>query len=302
MSAPTSPSSCSVTTSTRWSPSPGRSRGSCGRSRAAPTRAPSSSPASRCFAMRVRPDDLARYGVPARAVLDLGESSGSLEVGELVEGQLRFPLVVRLPERLRSSPEEIGRIWVTSETGERVPLERLATVAIEEGPSTISREWGQSPHRHPVRTCAAGTWAASSAEAQQKDRRRRCRCRRRGTPRVGRAVREPRARAHAPAHRRTPGAHPDRRPALRVPLGSARLSALVFTGVPLAVTGGVLALWLRDMPFSISAAVGFIALSGVAVLGDMVLVSTFRPAQRPRPAHAGGHRRGQPPPAPRPSS
>lgn len=57
---------------------------------------------------------------------------------------------------------------------------------------------------------------------------------------------------------------------------SVRLAALVFTGVPLALTGGVLALWLRDMPFTISAGVGFIALSGVAVLNGLMLVSFIR--------------------------
>ena len=56
-------------------------------------------------------------------------------------------------------------------------------------------------------------------------------------------------------------------------LNSVRYSLLVFTGVPLALTGGILALWLRDMPFSISAAVGFIALSGIAVLNGLVLIT-----------------------------
>jgi len=61
---------------------------------------------------------------------------------------------------------------------------------------------------------------------------------------------------------------------------SVRDAVLVFTGVPFATLGGVLALWVRDLPFSISAAVGFIALSGVAVLGEMVLVSAIRQLRR----------------------
>ena len=59
-------------------------------------------------------------------------------------------------------------------------------------------------------------------------------------------------------------------------LGSARDAALVFSAVPLALTGGVVALWLRDMPFSVSAAVGFIALSGIAVLNGLVMLSFIR--------------------------
>ena len=71
------------------------------------------------------------------------ESLGSKRLGEVHEGQLRFPLVVRLPEKVRASPEAIGALLVTTPTGQRIPLSRLATVATVEGPSTIKREWYQ---------------------------------------------------------------------------------------------------------------------------------------------------------------
>ena len=112
-------------------------------SAAAPTSASSRSPASRCCRSRSKQDELARYGVPAKAVPDVIESIGSKPLGEVIEGQLRFPLVVRLPEEMRAGPEAIGAILVATPAGERLPLSRLATVQVVEGPSTITREWGQ---------------------------------------------------------------------------------------------------------------------------------------------------------------
>ncbi|MFH1265153.1 MAG: CusA/CzcA family heavy metal efflux RND transporter, partial [Planctomycetota bacterium] len=91
----------------------------------------------------VKQDEIARYGVSAKAVLDLVESLGSKPLGEVFQGQLRFPLVVRLPESVRASPASIGAIRVATASGQQIPLARLAEVRIIEGPSTITREWGQ---------------------------------------------------------------------------------------------------------------------------------------------------------------
>ena len=74
--------------------------------------------------IQIKQDEIARYGVPAKTVLDIVQAIGTLPVGEVVEGQLRFPLVVRLPDRLRASPKAIGKILVATPTGERVPLAR----------------------------------------------------------------------------------------------------------------------------------------------------------------------------------
>ena len=86
---------------------------------------------------------LARHGVPAKVVTDIIESIGSKPLGEVIEGQLRFPLVVRLPERLRAGTSGIGSILIPTASGERLPLSRLADIRIVEGPSTITRESGQ---------------------------------------------------------------------------------------------------------------------------------------------------------------
>ncbi len=81
--------------------------------------------------------------MPAKVVTDIIESIGSKPLGEVIEGQLRFPLVVRLPERLRAGASGIGSILIPTASGERLPLSRLADIRIVEGPSTITRESGQ---------------------------------------------------------------------------------------------------------------------------------------------------------------
>jgi cobalt-zinc-cadmium resistance protein CzcA len=224
--------------------------------------------------VRVRQDEIARYGVPAKAVLDLVESLGSKPLGEVVEGPFRFPLVVRLPEGLRAGKEALDGLLVATPAGERLPLSRLAEVEEVEGPSTVTREWGQ---RRVVVTCNVRGRDLGSfvAEAQ-------------------RAINADTLKLAGRYHLEWGGQFENyerarRRLLLVVPLAGALIFGLlyatyrnvvdalrVFTGVPLGWVGGVVALWLRDMPFSISAAVGFIAMSGVAVLDDMILVSYIR--------------------------
>jgi cobalt-zinc-cadmium resistance protein CzcA len=219
-------------------------------------------------------EQLARYGVDARTVLDLVESVGSKPLGEVVEGQLRFPLVVRLPEKDRASPEAIGAMLVTTASGERIPLSRLAKLRVVEGPSTITREWGQ--RRVTVTSNIRGRDLGGFVADAQRE--------------VAAKVTLPPGR-----YRVEYGGQYDNlirarnRLMVVVPVALLLIFALlyatygnvvdtlrVFTGVPFAWVGGIVALWLRDMPFSISAAVGFIAMSGVAVLDDMLLVSTIR--------------------------
>jgi cobalt-zinc-cadmium resistance protein CzcA len=228
--------------------------------------------------VRVRQEELARYGVPARAVLDLVESIGSKPLGEVVEGQLRFPLVVRLPEKHRASKEAIEALLIATPAGERIPLGRLASVEEEKGYSTITREWGQ--------------------------RRVSVTCNVRGRDMVGfvnEAKRQIAEKVTLPPGRYSVafgGQFEHYESAIRrlwivflvMVVSIFTLLYLtyrnvidafrVLTGVPLGWVGGIFALWLRDMPFSISAAIGFIALSGVAVLDDMILVSYIRQLRR----------------------
>jgi cobalt-zinc-cadmium resistance protein CzcA len=224
--------------------------------------------------VRVNQAQIARYGVPADTVLQLVESMGGLPLGEVFEGQFRFPLVVRLPDNVRSSAAALGEVLVMTARGERIPLARLASIRLVSGPATITREWGQ--RRITVTANVRGRDIGSFvAEAQL---------------RISEQVQLPAGRyrlewggqfEHMISSRK--------RLLVVVPLALALVLGLlyvtygnmldtlrVFTAVPFAAVGGVIALWLRDMPFSISAAIGFIAMSGVAVLDDMILVSYIR--------------------------
>jgi cobalt-zinc-cadmium resistance protein CzcA len=224
--------------------------------------------------IKVNQAQIARYGVAAQTVLDIVESIGSKPLGEIVEGQIRFPLAARLPERYRTSPEAIGSILIATASGERIPLARLAAIDIVEGPSTITREWGQ---RRITVTCNVRGRDLGSfvAEARQK---------------IDDGVSLPSGRYRVEYGGQFENLQrATTRLAIVVPVALALIFILlyftyhnlvdamrVFTGIPFAWVGGVFALWLRDMPFSISAGVGFIAMSGVAVLDDMILVSYVR--------------------------
>jgi cobalt-zinc-cadmium resistance protein CzcA len=217
---------------------------------------------------------LARHGVPAKAVTDIIESIGSKPLGEVIEGQLRFPLVVRLPENMRAGLAGIGSILIPTASGERLPLSRLADIRVVQGPATITREWGQ--RRITVSANVRGRDIGSFvAEAQQRLKEQL------KLP-PGRYFYEFGGQFENLQRART-------RLLIVVPVAAILIFVLlyftynnvvdalrVFTGVPFGWVGGIFALWLRDMPFSISAAIGFIALSGVAVLDDMILVSYVR--------------------------
>jgi len=178
-----------------------------------------------------------------------------------------------LDESYRADVAAVGRILITSPDGGRVPLERLARVAVVEGPSTIQREWAK--RRVVVQVNVRGRDVGSFVG----DLKRRI---------EGQIVLPP------GYYIRFGGQFENleraqRRLMLVIPLALGLIFGLlyltfrsvpdavrVFAAVPLAVVGGVVALWARGLPFSISAAVGFIALSGVSVLNALVLVSTMR--------------------------
>ena len=228
--------------------------------------------------IRINQDEIARYGIPAKTILALIESLGSKHVGEVYEGQLRFPLVIRLPEKARANSEAIKSILVATPAGENIPLSRLATVESVEGPNTIKREWYQRriTVSANVRGRDMGTFVAEARRT------------------VTEQVQLPPGRYRVEWGGQFENLQrAQTRLMLVVPVALLLIFGLlymtyrnvidsvrVFTGVPFAWIGGIVALWIRDMPFSISAAVGFIALSGVAVLDDMLLVSTIRMLRR----------------------
>jgi cobalt-zinc-cadmium resistance protein CzcA len=238
--------------------------------------------------VRLDREALARYGLPVADVQDLVSTAlGGTTVGQIFEGDRRFDLVVRLPENLRTDltylqnlpvplpPSEPGPSTSTLQRSlaRTLPLREVAQIEIAPGPNQISRENGK---RRVVVT----------ANVRGRD--------------LGGFVAEAQARVTAAVA--VPAGYwleyggtfeqllsATKRLQVVVPValvlifgllflsfGQAKDALLVFTGVPLALTGGVAALWLRGIPLSISAGVGFIALSGVAVLNGLVMLSCIR--------------------------
>ena len=227
--------------------------------------------------VRPRPEELAHHGIPAKAILDLVESIGGKPLGEVVEGQLRFPLVALLPRKIELDPDAVRDIIIATPTGERIPLYRLADVDVYDGPPVINRERGQ---RKLSVTCNVRDrdLAGFMEEARHKiDAEVRP-----TLPKEGRYTIE-----YGGEYEQLVRA----KERLWIVRGLALLLVIallyltygnvidtlrVLVGIPFALVGGVIALYLRDMPFSISAQIGFIAVAGVAVLDDMILVSYIR--------------------------
>ena len=222
--------------------------------------------------LQIKPDRavIARYGINVEDVNDLIESIvAGKEAGLVYEGEQRFNLVVRLQEDAGRDVETIKALLVSAPNGARVPLAQLADIKLIEGPAQISRE---DTRRRigielNVRGRDIGSFVAEAQAALERD------------------VKLP------PGYYTTWGGQfenlqrASERLLIVVPLAlflifillfttfnSVKQAALIFTGIPFAIVGGVLALALRGMPFSISAGVGFIALFGVAVLNGVVMV------------------------------
>ncbi|MBM4117343.1 efflux RND transporter permease subunit [bacterium] len=216
---------------------------------------------------------IARHGIATSEVLDAVASLGTRRVGTLQEGERRFPIAITLDDRYRTDVAAVGRILVAATAGDLVPLASLADIRMIEGPSTINREWGR--RRVTIQTNARGRDVGSLVADLRTAISERVALPPGYYVRFGGQF-EHLERARARLLIVVPIALGLIFGLLYVTYQRVIDAARVFTGVPFAAVGGVLALWLRDLPFSISAAVGFIALSGVAVLGDMVLVSTIR--------------------------
>ncbi|HZZ79933.1 MAG TPA: CusA/CzcA family heavy metal efflux RND transporter [Gemmataceae bacterium] len=232
--------------------------------------------------VKIKQDEIARHGVPAKAVLDLVESLGSVRISEVFEGQFRFPLVMRLPEKYRGAvaggedaKRLIEELPIITAKGERLPLSRLATVQIvQDTPATVTREWGQ---RRIVVTCnvRGRDLGGFVEEAERKLKTNIAMPSSRYRIEMGGQY-ENLVSARTRLLIVVPVAVLLIGILLYMTYGNFIDMARVLTGVPFGAVGGIIALWIRDMPFSISAAVGFIAMSGVAVLDDMILVSYIR--------------------------
>ncbi|MEH3035726.1 MAG: CusA/CzcA family heavy metal efflux RND transporter [Sphingomonas adhaesiva] len=228
--------------------------------------------------IRVNRDAMARLGVTAQDVQDtVSATVGGREAGIIFEGDRRFPVVLRLSEGERADLDLLRRVQVPTPSGAFVPLAGVADIRIVDGPNQIGRENGK--RRIVVQANVRGRDVGSVvADAQAA---------------VARDVRLPPGSYLEWGGQFENLASARTRLQFVVPaclglillllygaLRSVRDAAIVFTGVPLALVGGVLALALRGMDFSISAAVGFIALSGIAVLNGLVMISSIRDLMR----------------------
>ncbi|MCC5450721.1 CusA/CzcA family heavy metal efflux RND transporter [Rheinheimera sp. UJ51] len=226
------------------------------------------------FTINPKPIMLARHGLDITDLqVWLHAGIGGSEAGLIYEGDRRFGLIVRFDENIRANLEELGDIPLVTANGEYVPLSEVAELGFSSVPSQISRENGK---RRVVVT----------ANVRERD--------------LGSFVQE--AKQMIAQQVDLPAGYwldyggtfeqlesASNRLSIVVPatlfiivtllviaFGSVKDALIIFTGVPLALTGGILALWLRDMPLSISAGVGFIALSGIAVLNGLVMLSFIR--------------------------
>jgi cobalt-zinc-cadmium resistance protein CzcA len=229
----------------------------------------------RAPALEITPDRsaLRRYNLHAEDVNRVVETAlAGEEVGRFVEGNRRVPIVVRLDETLRADPDAIRGLPVGEHSGGLLTLGKVAAITNALQVSTIVRENAQ--RRVGVLVNVRGRdLAGYVAEAERKLRE---------------TLKLPEGYTLEFGGQFQNLVAAQRRLAVVVPLalalifvlvffalGSLRQVLLVYTGIPLAVTGGIVALWLRGMSFTISAGVGFIALSGVAVLNGLIMISYF---------------------------
>jgi cobalt-zinc-cadmium resistance protein CzcA len=223
--------------------------------------------------VRVDPDAAARYGVPSGEVLSFVEALGGIRVGEVYEGQRVFPLVMRLPDAFRQDIQKLAGAQFTTDAGPRVALNQLASIEEMPGIATINREWSRRLIR--VQTNVRNRDVASFVEEAQG--------------RIAAEIDLPEGYGVDWGGQFENLRRAQMRLSIIVPLvlmlvffllyfslRSLRDVLIIYTGVPFAAIGGVFALHLRGIPFSVSAAVGFIALSGIAVLNGQVLVAAIR--------------------------
>ena len=217
---------------------------------------------------------LSRYGLTLNDLQDsVATAVGGADSGIIYQGDRRFSLVVRLPEALRNDLESLMDLPIALQNGNYIPLSEVATLSQTETPNQISRENGK--RRVVVTANVRDVDLGSFVTLAQQ--------------RISEQVTIP------PGYWLDYGGtfeqleSASQRLSIVVPItlavilgllvmafSSVKDALIIFSGVPLALTGGVIALWIRDMPLSISAGVGFIALSGVAVLNGLVMLSFIR--------------------------
>ena len=223
--------------------------------------------------IRYNKDKLAMYGLQigdVNRVVRMGFAGEA--AGVVYEGEKRFDIVVRLAQESRQDIENLKSLFVTLPSGDQLPLDQIAEVKYEDGPMQISREDGK--RRIVVGFNVRGADIQTVVEKIQT--------------KLDAQLKLPEGYYTTYGGQFENLVEANKRLSIAVPIAlglilvllyftfkSLKQSLLIFTAIPLSAIGGVFALWLRDMPFSISAGVGFIALFGVAVLNGIVLIGYF---------------------------
>lgn len=219
-------------------------------------------------------DKLALYGLNITDVNNtVNTAFAGGDAGNVYEGEKQFKLVVRMNENYRRNEQDVGNLLIKTGSGAYVPISEVADVTITEGPNQIQRE--DAKRRIVVGFNVGNRDVASVVEELQLKVDRHLKMQPGYFIKYGGAFENLQ--------------HAKSRLMIAVPVAllliffmlyltfrSIRMAILIYTAIPLSATGGIIALYLRDMPFSISAGVGFIALFGVAVLNGIVLIAEFK--------------------------
>jgi cobalt-zinc-cadmium resistance protein CzcA len=222
-------------------------------------------------------DAAARHGLDVTDVLNAVDVIGGKQVGVVFEEQKRFALQVRLDPSSRQNADTLSALLIATPKGMRIPLGQVAHIMLDEGPSVVSRE--NTQRRRTIQVNVRGRDLAGFVEEAQR--------------RIKEEANLP------PGYFLSWGGQFENlqaassRLAIALPaallliflllytaFGQVRPALIIYLNIPMAAVGGVAALWIRGMPFSISAAIGFIALSGIAVLNGVVMVTYIRELQQ----------------------
>jgi cobalt-zinc-cadmium resistance protein CzcA len=218
-------------------------------------------------------DKIAQYGLNIEDVNRVIKTAFAGETAGLVyEGEKRFEMVVRLDKQDRTDLSDVSNLYIPTPAGQQIPLQEVATVAFKNGPNQIQRD--DTKRRITIGFNVRGRDVESIVKEIQQG--------------IASNIKLPAGYYVTYGGQFENLVAARNRLAIAVPIAmllilvllyftfnSIRETLLIFSAIPLSAIGGILALWLRDMPFSISAGVGFIALFGVAVLNGIVLIGEF---------------------------